>query len=359
MNRREALRNGVGFVACTALPKAALTLAGQQVGSAATALKMANACSERLIGIAADKAALEDSSMAQFVVRNFNLLTASGLKWNGVRPTPDTYDFAEADWNVAFAQQHGMQVHGHNLCWNSPSAYPAWFKTALNRSNAKQLLTEHIATVVKRFAGRISSWDVVNEPVVPWSKRPDGLYPGVWTDYVGPSYIDVAFHAAAAADPKALRIMNIYDVEQGTADHEKARKNTIELLNQLVGRGVPIQAVGIESHLDDSHPLGGSSFHQFLSDIRAMKLQVLVTELDVKENRVGSSGDWDKTAAKYYEDYLAEVISTVNPLFIIFWSLKDRWESGRRVQGLMQENLSPRLTYQAAIQALARRGSCG
>jgi endo-1,4-beta-xylanase len=359
MNRREVFRNSIGFLSWTALPKAALAVVQKQFGSAATSLKAANACSERLVGIAADRVVLEDPSVAQVVVRNFNLLTASGLKWNAVRPTIESFDFAEADWNVAFAQQHGMQVHGHNLCWNSPAGYPAWFKTSLNRSNAKELLTEHITTVVKRFAGRITSWDVVNEPVVPWSKRPGGLYPGVWTDYVGPSYIDIAFHAAATADPKALRIMNIYDVEQGTQDHEKTRKDTIELLKQLLGRGVPIQAVGIESHLDDSHPLGGSSFNQFLSDIRAMKLQVLVTELDVKENRLGSSGDWDKTAAKYYGDYLSEVFSTANPPFVIFWSLKDRWESGRRIQGLMQENLSPRLTYQAALQALQRRSSCG
>lgn len=321
-------------------------------------MKRAAACFGGQIGIAITKAWLQDASFAQAVISNFDLLTASGMKWDQIHPGPDRYDFTEADWNMHFAEQNGMQVHGHNLCWNSPLAYPTWFKSVLNSSNAKKVLTEHITTVMKRYAGRISSWDVVNEPLVPWSKRSDGFYPGIWLDLLGPTYIDTAFHAAAAADPKALRVLNIYRVEQETQDDETTRRATIELLKQLLARGVPVQAVGIESHLDTSQPLGGASFRQFLNDIRALKLQVLFTELDVKETREGSSQNWDETAAKYYADYLAQAISMAHPSLVIFWSLKDRWENGRRVQGLMQNNLSPRLTYQAAVKALEQRTSC-
>ena len=296
---------------------------------------------------------------AEVVVRNFNLLTASGMKWDRIHSGVNRYDFAEADWNVHFAEQNGMQVHGHNLCWNSPLAYPAWFKSELNSSNAGRFLTEHITTVMKRYAGRISSWDVVNEPVVAWSKRSDGLYPGIWLDLLGPKYIDIAFRAAAAADPKALRVLNIYRVEQGTEDDEKTRKDTIELLKQLLARGVPVQAVGIESHLDAAQPLGGAAFRQFLNDVSVLKLQVLITELDVLETRaVGDSRSWDETAARCYGDYLSEVVTTANPRMIIFWSLKDGWWKGRRIQGLMQKNLTPRLTYQAAVKVLEQRTSC-
>jgi endo-1,4-beta-xylanase len=359
MNRRQVLWNGIRLVAGAAFSKSIPSLVAQDPRSAVTPLKTAGACSGRQIGIAADKAMLQDPSSAQIVVRNFNLLTVSGMKWNRIHPGPDTYDFTEADWNMHFAEQNGMNVHGHNLCWNSPLAYPTWFKSVLTSSNAKQFLTEHIATVVKRYAGRIASWDVVNEPVVPWSRRSGGLYPGVWTDLLGPSYIDTAFHAVAAADPKALRVLNIYRVEQGTDEDEKTRRDTIALLKQLLARGVPVQAVGIESHLDVSQPLGEASFHQFLTDIRALKLQILITELDAMENRaVGDSPTWDETAARYYGDYLTEVLSTANPAVVIFWSLKDRWESGRRIQGLMQENLSPRVTYRASVKALEKGTSC-
>jgi endo-1,4-beta-xylanase len=359
MNRREALLNGLGFVACTALSGAAPASATQQSESAQSPLAKAGACSGRKIGTAADKASLQDPSIAQVVVRNFNLLTASGMKWNAIHPEPETYDFTEGDWNVQFAAQNGMQVHGHNLCWNNPANYPVWFSTTLNSSNAAQFLTEHISTVTKRYAGRVSSWDVVNEPVTSWSTRSDGLYPGIWLSLLGPTYIDTAFHAAAAADPQALRILNIYDVEQGTQDDEKTRTNTIELLKQLLDRGVPVQAVGIESHLDASQPLGVELYIKFLEEIRALKLQVLITELDVMEKRVGTSLEWDRNTAHYYGEYLSEFIFTANPSFVIFWSLQDRWVNGRRVQGLMQSNLSPRINYQAAVQVLEQHTSCG
>ena len=232
-------------------------------------LKAAGASSGCQVGTAAPQVLLQDDSIAQFVVRNFNLLTASGLKWDAVHPQPDSHNFTEADWNINFAEKNGMRVHGHNLCWNSP-ANPPWFKSVLNQANARQFLTSHITTVMRRYQGRVDSWDVVNEPVVSWSRRSDGLYPGAWLDLLGPEYIDIAFHAAALADPKPLRILNIYDVEQGTPEDELTRTRTITLLKQLVARGVPIQAVGLESHLDVSQPLGKASFLEFIKEIRAL-----------------------------------------------------------------------------------------
>jgi endo-1,4-beta-xylanase len=127
---------------------------------------------------------------------------------------------------------------------------------------------------------------VVNEPIVPWSKRDDGLYPGIWLNLLGPEYIEIAFHAAAAADPKALRVLNTYYVEQGTPDHEKGRRDNLRFLQQCKRRGVPIQAIGIESHLDASLPPGGPALRRFVDEVRALGLQVLITELDVNDSQV-------------------------------------------------------------------------
>jgi endo-1,4-beta-xylanase len=359
MTRREALMHGLGLVAWGALAQTAPSLAARFSASSITPLKTVSACTGSKIGVVADKASLQDPVFARIVTQNFNMLTASGMKWDRIHPGLDTYDFAEADWNMQFAQDNGLQVHGHNLCWNSPLAYPEWFKSALKKSNARQILIDHITTVMKRYEGRINSWDVVNEPVVPWSKRSDGLYPGIWVDLLGATYIDIAFEAAAAADPKALRVMNIYNVEQGTPDDERTRRETIALLKQILDRGVPVQAVGIESHLDTSLPLGGASYREFVDEIRALKLQVLVTELDVMENRaVGDSRTWDESVAQYYGDYLTAVVSSTNPQAVIFWTIKDRWWNGKRIQGLMQKDLSPRLTYASSLKALQNDRSC-
>ena len=355
VTRREALRLGLQCAALGALNPSPILLAGA-APSAPMVLKASSARRGCLVGSAAPKVQLQDPAVAQFVVDNFNLLTASGMKWNDIHPEPETYNFAEGDWNVDFAQKNGMRVHGHNLCWNSPAGDPSWFKTVLKQSNARDILTSHIATVMKRYAGRVDSWDVVNEPVTPWSKRSDGLYPGYWTGLLGPEYIDIAFHAAASADSKALRILNVYCVEQDTPDNELTRTKVIALLKQLVARGVPIQAVGLESHLDASQPLGKTSFINFIKEIRGLGLEVLITELDVMETRAAGT-PVDQTVAKYYGDYIAETQSAVNPRFIIFWSIQDRWSNGKRVQGLTWGNVKPRLSYQASLAALAQVSS--
>ena len=109
-------------------------------------------------------------------------------------------------WSTS-ARVMGILVSGHNLCWNSQAAAPTWFKSVLNKWNAHRYLTEHITTVMRRsMPGALTTWDVVNEPTVFWSKRPDKLYPGIWLDLLGPTYIDTAFHAAAAANRRALII---------------------------------------------------------------------------------------------------------------------------------------------------------
>ena len=350
LTRREALLASLGLAAYATLPKASSTLFAQSLSSTPTPLKTAGARLGCQIGTATDKQGLQDEAIAQFVVRNFNLLTASGMKWGSIHPGPDTYDFTEADWNVSFAEKNGMRVHGHNLCWNVNN--PPWLKSVLNKTNAKQILTSHITTVMKRYQGRIDSWDVVNEPVVPWPGRSDGLYPGTWVDILGPEYLDIAFHAAALADPKPLRILNIHHVEQGTSDDELTRTRALVLLKQLVARGVPIQAVGFESHLDASKPLGQTAFTEFIKQIRGLGLEVLVTELDVKEDRTkGGPPDWDRAVGNYYGSYITEVLSVAKPRFLILWSVADRWENGSRIEGLSQ-NRWLRSSYQAVLAAL-------
>jgi endo-1,4-beta-xylanase len=280
------------------------------------------------IGVQAEKKPLQDPAFAALVRTNFNLLTPGNeLKWPRTQPAPQTFDFTDGDWMVEFCRRNGLAVHGHNLCWNSPSGNPSWFATTLNQSNAAEHLSLHINTVMKHYAGQIESWDVVNEPVVPWSHRADGLYPGIWLGLLGPTYIDLAFHTAAGADPKALRVLNIYNVEQGTSEHEATRRKTIALLEQMLARKVPIQAIGIESHLDASAPPGGAALAGFVKQIRDMGLQVLITELDVDDSHVpGDIKQRQETVADTYGSYLNNVVPTSGTKRVIFWTPSDKWD---------------------------------
>ena len=89
-----------------------------------------------------------------------------------LRPAPDTYDFSYGDKAVSWAEQHGLLFRGHCLVWWN--ALPDWFHSYVTPANAKQVMTGHISTVVRHYAGRVYSWDVVNEAIMP-DNRPDGL----------------------------------------------------------------------------------------------------------------------------------------------------------------------------------------
>jgi endo-1,4-beta-xylanase len=372
MKRRQFLTKSLMAGAWAALPDTVSALAETNLAKPTPTndpgpLKTAGAKCGIKIGAQAEKSSLEVPSFAQVVKENFDLLTPGNeLKWTRIRPTPDVFDFADGDWMVEFCHARGIQVHGHNLCWNS-TANPSWFNSVLNKSNASRFLTEHITKVMRHYTGRIDSWDVVNEPITSWSQRSDGLYPGIWLNLLGPTYIDLAFHAAAAADPKPLRILNIYDVEQGTPDDDRTRVLTIELLKQLLARGVPLQAVGIESHLDAGLAPGDGPFRNFIRQIRDMGLEVLFTELDVNDTSV--TGDFkqrDETVARIYRDYLTLQVAAANAKRLIFWTPTDKWDWMNSVHspqyeradktlhrpGLLDDNMLRKPAFRAVESAL-------
>jgi endo-1,4-beta-xylanase len=366
MKRREFIRRGLQWGSLAAMPA---VIVDSAVAAKANSLKAPPSCGLK-VGVQSVKAQLQDPAFAQLAIANFQMLTPGNeLKWARLRTGPDSYNFTDADWMVSFAQQNGMLVHGHNLCWNAEGTNPSWFPSVLTKENARQYLTQHITTVMGRYRGRIDSWDIVNEPVVPWSKRSDGLYPGIWLNMLGPEYIDIAFHAAFAADPKALRVLNIYYVEHGIPEQEKARRDTLLLLQQCIRRGVPIQAVGIESHLDASQPPGGADLARFLHDVRALGLEVLITELDVNDTQVpGNFQARDAVVAKCYSDYLLDVVPAAHVNRLVFWTASDKgnWlnsvhspkfqraDGAPHRPGLLDENLIPKPAYTAVSEAIER-----
>ncbi len=354
-----------------ALATSTLTYCGIPLPHAASArttqpLRLLGSPCGMRVGFAANLEHFRWPGFTDFVTSNFDLLTPEGeMKWSALRPAPNRFDFGPADQLLAFSQRQGMAVHGHNLCWNTGN--PDWLKSVLTPRNAERYLTDHITAVVSRYAGKMDSWDVVNEPIGLWFNRADGLYGGPWLDTLGVGYIDIAFHAAAAADPKALRILNIHNVEHGDAYSEKSRQAALALITQLVARKVPVQAIGLESHLDAGRALDAAALTGFIEGIRSMGLEVLVTELDVNDSQIsGTLAERDKAVADMYAAYLSMVLPAMNIQRLIFWSVTDkmnwmdymkdnRW---RRADGLshrcalLDANLNPKAALYSCISAL-------
>ncbi len=256
------------------------------------------------------------------------------LKWDTLRPNPNRFDFTKADWMAKFARSHGMLFRGHALVWHE--ALPKWFAAAVNKQNAERMLVEHIKTVAGHYAGKIHSWDVVNEAILPEDGRSDGLRNSPWLQFLGPSYIDLAFRVAAEADPHALLVYNDFGLDY---QYEESRRVAVlKLLERLKSGGSPVQALGIQAHLwgDKIGKLNLKVLRKFLRDVASMNLKILITELDVADKNLPLNVSVrDRLVAATYEDYLDAVLEEPAVIAVLTWGLSDRytwlnWSNSRR-----------------------------
>jgi endo-1,4-beta-xylanase len=250
------------------------------------------------------------------------LVPGNELKWDALRPTPDEFDFSAGDWIEQFARSHGMLFRGHALVWEQ--ALPNWFASTVNSQNAEQVLLNHVSTVVRHFAGKVHSWDVVNEAILVGDGRADGLKVTPWLSYLGPQYIDLAFHAAHQADPKAMLVYNENWLEPEDSASEQRRQAALSLLTRLVKRGVPIHGLGIQSHFIAETNAAGQGFKRFLQAVENLGLCILVTEMDVRDHLLpGDIAIRDGLVAKQYYDYLSFILQFKSVKPVLTWGLSD------------------------------------
>ena len=219
-------------------------------------------------GVAVRADRLDDAGYAAALTAFGSVTPENELKWEISEPADGGYDFGPADRIVDFATRHGMAVRGHALVWHLQN--PGWLDD-LSPAELRTALTDHIRTLMRRYAGRIGEWDVVNEAVDDSGQ----LRRSVWLDKLGPGYIALAFRLARAADPGAKLFYNDYGAEgEGTKADAVYR-----LVTRLVRQGVPIDGVGLQGHVDTASPPG---YAANIARFARLGLRVELTELDVR-----------------------------------------------------------------------------
>ena len=107
------------------------------------------------------------------------MTTDTALKFDFLRPSAQKFNFEPADKILAFADAHQIPLRGHTLVWNENA--PQWLK-GLSGHEIERVFDAHIEKVASRYAGRLHSWDVVNEPFWPLHDKPGGYRDGPWLD---------------------------------------------------------------------------------------------------------------------------------------------------------------------------------
>jgi endo-1,4-beta-xylanase len=269
----------------------------------------------------------DDESFRNLLAEQYNIVVPENcLKWNMLRPAAETYNFADADNLVAFAETHKMKVRGHNFVWHE--ALPGWFAGTVNKDNAQKFLVDHIRTVGGRYKGKIHSWDVVNEAIWIPDGRPDGLRSSSpWFQMLGPRYLDLAFRTAREADPTALLTYNDYSIEYDNDEQGKKRAAVLALLRRMKADKVPLDALGIQSHIKAVSKDGFSKgVWELLDGAKALGLQVFVTELDVNDDAVATAdmAERDRIVADVYRSYLTTTLAGTQVKAVLTWGASDK-----------------------------------
>lgn len=255
------------------------------------------------------------------------LVAENEMKWHVVEHTRGKRDTKGADAIAAFAAARDMALRGHALVWPAKGRLPAWIEGWPDgeASGLEAALVAHVTDMAGRYRGRIESWDVVNEGLEARDGRPDGLRRSILLDRFDERYFDIAFLAARAADPAARLAYNDYGVEHEIPWQVAKRGHLLALLQRLVRRGVPIGALGIQSHLTATEPFDAAAFGRFLDEVTGLGLAVEITELDVDDRRLPPGiEDRDQAIADLVRRYLDTCLARPAVRTVLTWGLSDR-----------------------------------
>lgn len=296
--------------------------------------------------------------------REFNGLGAeNAFKWSHLAKKVGNYDFSTADLFVDYAQQHDMRLRGHTLIWGR-GGRPHDLETIIRESDApeetlRQLMRDHIETVLTRYRGKVAAWDVVNEPM---AYSGIGLDKNVFFDNLGEEFVDLSFHLAREFDPDAELVLN----EQISAS-EYGGPSAVDFLGfvrRLLDRGAPVDGVGLQGHMLTDVP-DPDALLAYLREIEQLGLFIEFTEMDMRVGLFGRDADpLGSQAAAYHR--LGEVFAAVPAVRgAMFWGATDAetwldhfppFDAGAPNQPLLfNQHLDPKPAYYAFLAGLATR----
>ena len=358
-SRREFSASAAALAALTAA-RPAWPLQAPAAG--ARTLREAAASRGLLAGCAVAVARLRDTpAYAALIAAQANIVVAeSEMKMGPLRPTPDTFYFRDADLLADFAAQHGMKLRGHNFAWHRQ--LPQWFESYVTPANAEHVLVRHIETVGLRYRGRVHSWDVVNEAIQVDDKLPGGMRNAPWLKVL-PNYIDIAFRTARRVDPGALLFYNDYGIEGEDPGSAAKRAAVLALVRGMKSRGVPIDGVGIQSHLTAGGHYG-PGLVAWMAELRGMGLKLMLTEMDVNDRWLpADAARRDAVVAATYASYLEQTLADPAVLGVLTWGITDRYtwlnHEDNRADNLPERclpfdaDLQPKAAFRAELDALS------
>lgn len=233
-----------------------------------------------------------------------------------VHPEKGRFNFTEMDQEAAFARQHGMTLFGAPLIYK-PASLPDWMHSFFwTKRGLDEVTRDHIETVVRHGGSTFSAWEVVNEPLTT-ANRPWG------TTFSTEEYVSQAFRYAREANPNAVLVLNQSFGRSGV-DPDMASR-FFDLVGKVKAKGGPVDAAGIEMHLEMPTLRPGylDEFRDFLARSQKAGLQVYITEMDAYQGPPGAFPDPFERQKAIYHDVMAACLASPACKAFYTWGISD------------------------------------
>ena len=156
--------------------------------------------------------------------------------WGRYEPVEGEPAFVPTMAAARWLREKNVQVKGHPLCWHTACA--PWLLKYSNEEIMRRQL-ERIHRDVTAYRGVIGLWDVINEVVImPVFDKYDNAITRICRDKGRVGLVKEVFAAAKECDPDAVLLINDFNTSKAYE----------QLLADLLDAGVPISAIGIQSH---------------------------------------------------------------------------------------------------------------
>ena len=170
----------------------------------------------------------------QFILDHLNALVCENeMKWYATEVERGREDYSQADALLGFAEQNGFAMRGHCLFWDKEEFVQAWLRP-LEKRELQAAVERRLNSVVRRYAGRLVSWDVNNEVL-------DG---GFYSQRFGPDATAWMFREAARLDPRTPLFVNEYGFFGDTVKVGRY----LDFIRDLEARGAQVGGIGVQSH---------------------------------------------------------------------------------------------------------------
>ncbi|OMO73882.1 Glycoside hydrolase, family 10 [Corchorus capsularis] len=231
----------------------------------------------------------QDWFASRFKVTSFT----NEMKWYSTEKKQGEENYTIADSMVNFCKQNGISIRGHNILWDNPKMQPQWVIRDLSSPDElRKAATQRLNSVVSRYAGQLTGWDVMNE----------NLHFRFFEDQLGENATSVFYSMAYFLDPEATLFMNEYNTiensQEQVANAANYKKKLEEILSFPGNEGVKA-AIGLEGHFRSAQP-NIAYMRSTLDVLGTMGLPIWLTEVDV---------DKGPYQAEYLEDILREGFS--------------------------------------------------